>query len=324
MAMSAAASTSWRRPTRSACCTRMRSEDGRRSSGSTRSSSSRKPMTGWLMDLFRQPWQGALAGRHLLRQGTRAPKGAAIVARRSRAPQHASLGRPVFRPVACPPMCAKSRGPEADNLVRGLCALGIALGLAMRLALPFALPLGDLVRNRLQGLNDEPAHLRYVEYVATRHDLPVQMHRFEEPGAFGRADFEFHQPPLYYILAAPLYSLAGPGRGLLACRLFSALCGLATLVLLWRLLRSSPLPGFVIWPAMMFATLWLRPAYFCAVVSNDALSWLIGAGLVALLWVRPGGRPGARRAVALGVLLGLGLLTKSTLLVFLPAVLIVG
>ena len=221
-------------------------------------------------------------------------------------------------------MSAKSRGPQADGLVRTLCALGIALGVVIRLALPFALPLGEVVRNRLQGLNDEPAHLSYVKYVALRHALPVQTHRFEEPGAFERADFEFHQPPLYYVLAAPLYSLAGPGRGLLACRLFSALCGLGTLILLWRVLRSSPLPGFVTWPAMMFATLWLTPAYFCAVVSNDALSWLIGAGLVGLLWVRPGGRPGARRAILLGVLLGAGLLTKSTLLVFLPAVLIVG
>src|SRR5512144_3415764 len=110
-----------------------------------------------------------------------------------------------------------SRGADAGGLVRGLCVLGIALGVVLRLWLPLALPLGDVVRNRLQGLNDEPAHFRYVEYVATRHALPVQTHRFEEPGAFGRADFEYHQPPLYYLLCAPLDSLAGPSRGLLAC-----------------------------------------------------------------------------------------------------------
>jgi 4-amino-4-deoxy-L-arabinose transferase-like glycosyltransferase len=217
-----------------------------------------------------------------------------------------------------------SRGAPADGLVRGLSVLGILLGVAVRLALPFALPLGDVVRDRLQGLNDEPAHLRYVNYVATRHALPVQTHRFEEAGAFERADFEFHQPPLYYVLAAPLYSLAGPTRALPACRLFSAVCGLGMLILLWRLLRSSPLPGFVTWPAMLFATLWLTPAYFCAVVSNDALSWLIGAALVFLLWRRPGGKPSVRRGATLGLLLGLGLLTKTTLLVFLPAVLIAG
>jgi 4-amino-4-deoxy-L-arabinose transferase-like glycosyltransferase len=217
-----------------------------------------------------------------------------------------------------------SRGAPADGLVHGLCIVGITLGVIVRLALPFALPLGDQVRNRLQGLNDEPAHLRYVQYVATQHALPVQTHRFEEAGAFKRNDFEFHQPPLYYVLAAPLYSLAGHARGLLACRLFSALCGLGAVFLLWLMLRSSPLPGFVTWPVLMFATLWLTPAYFCAVVSNDALSWLIGSGVILLLWVRPRGKPSARRGAALGVLLGLGLLTKTTLLVFLPAVLIVG
>jgi 4-amino-4-deoxy-L-arabinose transferase-like glycosyltransferase len=221
-------------------------------------------------------------------------------------------------------MTVTSRGADAGGWVRGLCLLGIALGVALRLWLPVALPLGEVVRHRLQGLNDEPAHLRYVEYVATRHALPVQTHRFEEPGAFRRADFEYHQPPLYYLLCAPLYSLAGPSRGMLACRLFSALCGLGTLVLLWRVLRSSSLPGFVTWPVTMFAALWLTPAYFCAVVSNDALSWLLGAAIVAALWARPRGRPSMGRAVALGALLGLGLLTKTTLIVFLPVVAFVG
>lgn len=221
-------------------------------------------------------------------------------------------------------MTVTGRKAEVGGLTRGLCLLGIALGVLVRLALPFALPFGEVVRHRLQGLNDEPAHLRYVEYLATRHALPVQTHRFEEPGAFARADFEFHQPPLYYVLAAPLYALAGPSRALLACRLFSALCGLGTLVLLWRLFRSSPLPGFATWPVMMFAALWLTPAYFSAVVSNDALSWLFGSAVVAMLWARPRGRPSARRAILLGLLLGLGLLTKTTLIVFLPVVALVG
>src|SRR5262249_35617304 len=157
--------------------------------GSTRSSSSRKPMTCWLMDPVPPAVaRGAGRGGRCCGKGTKTPSGARIVARRSRAPQHLSLGRADFPPVACAPMT--SRGAPADGLVRGLCLLGIVLGVGVRLALPFALPLGEVVRNRLQGLNDEPAHLRYVEYLATRHALPVQTHRFEEAGAFQRNDFE--------------------------------------------------------------------------------------------------------------------------------------
>ena len=209
---------------------------------------------------------------------------------------------------------------RAESRVRLISGVGIVLGLALRLALPFLLPLGDQVRFRLQGLNDEPAHFRYVEYVATRHALPVQRHRFEEPGAFARADFEFHQPPLYYMLGAGLYEIAGPRRARLACRLFSALCGVLTLGLAWRVLRTSPLPPLVAWPAMLFASAWLTHAYFCAVVSNDALSWLLASWVVATLWARPESKPSVGRGLALAIALGLSLLTKATLAVFLPVV----
>lgn len=207
---------------------------------------------------------------------------------------------------------------RAEVWVARASALGVSLGLALRLALPFLLPPTDEVRHRLQGLNDEPAHLRYVEYVANHHALPVQTHRFEEPGAFARADFEFHQPPLYYAIAGGIYSAAGPGAGPLACRLFSALCGIATLALLWKVLATSSLPRVVTRPALAFASLWLTPAYFSSVVSNDALSWLLAAAIVALLWARKGGGRSPGRAAALAALLGFGLLTKTTLLVFFP------
>ena len=221
-------------------------------------------------------------------------------------------------------MTATPEASRAEALARTLSVLGIALGLAVRLALPFLLPFGEQVRFRLQGLNDEPAHFRYVEYVASQRALPVQTHRFEEPGAFQRADFEFHQPPLYYVLGAVLFLLAGPARALLACRLFSALCGVATLWLLWWVLASSPLPRRAKLPALMFAALWLTPAYFCALVSNDGLSWLLASIVVWMLWRRPNGRPSALRAAGLGMALGLGLLTKTTLAVFLPVAVLVG
>jgi 4-amino-4-deoxy-L-arabinose transferase-like glycosyltransferase len=224
-------------------------------------------------------------------------------------------------------MTREAAPPRADRVVLTISCVGIVLGLLLRLWLPFAIPFGERVQFRLQGLNDEPAHLRYVEYVAHHHALPVQTHRFEEPGAFERADFEFHQPPLYYLLGAALSRLVGPTHALLACRLLSVLCGLGTLILTWLVLRASPLPRTVTLPALMFASLWLTHAYFCALVSNDALSWLLSSWILWLLFrsgpTGPASQPSWYRAAALAVVLGAGLLTKTTMLVFvaiLPAV----
>lgn len=71
-----------------------------------------------------------------------------------------------------------------------------------------ATPFGQTVAHRLERLNDDPAHLNYVRYLAEHHAFPVQTHHSREPG-----DFEYYQPPLYYLVCAPLY----------ACRLVPSL-----------------------------------------------------------------------------------------------------
>jgi len=80
---------------------------------------------------------------------------------------------------------------------------------------------------------DETAHLRYVEWLAQHHSLPV----FDrtDPGP----DYEFHQPPLYYVLCWPSYVLAQGGEvGGQVVRFFSLLISVALLYLTFALGRA--------------------------------------------------------------------------------------
>src|SRR5512145_679954 len=144
--------------------------------------------------------------------------------------------------------------------------LGAAI--VVRVIFVLMLPFGQTVAGRLEGLNDEPAHFNYVRFLVGHRAFPVQTRHVAEPGAFERADFEYYQPPLYYLLCAPLVSAAGERVGLTLCRALSLLCALLSLVVLSRILAllglgtSARRAGFVI------AALLPVHVYFTSVVSN--------------------------------------------------------
>jgi dolichyl-phosphate-mannose-protein mannosyltransferase len=203
------------------------------------------------------------------------------------------------------------------------------LGAAIVVRIHFALmlPFGETATGHLEGLNDEPAHFNYIRYLVMHRALPVQTRHVAEPGAFERADFEYYQPPLYYLMCAPLVAVAGDRVGLTLCRALSVVCGLLSLVVLSRVLARLGLGDSARRAGVVFAA-WLPVhAYFTSLVSNDGLSWLIALLIMHDLLRRagpageaPAGGIGAD--VRLGVLLGLGMLTKSALAVFYPVALL--
>src|SRR5258708_2550539 len=52
---------------------------------------------------------------------------------------------------------------------------------------------------------DETAHALYVQHLVREHTLPVLRRT-------PRDAYEYHQPPLYYLLAAPFWAAASPGE----------------------------------------------------------------------------------------------------------------
>lgn len=173
---------------------------------------------------------------------------------------------------------------------------------------------------------DEPAHYNYVAYLAEHHRLPVlrqgdyphdyleqlKSSRFDPSLTISPLRYESHQPPLYYLLAALLYSAAGSHQ-LLALRLLSVALGTLSLLVLFQVLRqvfprSSALP---ILGTGLVSVLPMRLA-MTAAVNNDGLAELL---LLLVLWqALKGVRFGFRRKTWLisGALLGLVLLTKTT------------
>lgn len=205
---------------------------------------------------------------------------------------------------------------------------------------------------------DEPAHYNYVRQLAQTGAYPViEMGDYDQallsqkvapPDArpsfpLDAIQYEDHQPPLFYTLAAPVF-VAFDGS-LVALRLFTLLIGaLAVTFTYLAVLEVFPSqPGIAAFAAAWMALL-PQHVHMAASLNNDALS----EALIALtLWlsarlVMVAGRgagageqgsegggavtrrapPASRRAlVLLGIVVGLSLLTKAQAYLCLPVAL---
>ncbi|HEY77212.1 MAG TPA: DUF2142 domain-containing protein [Thermoflexia bacterium] len=179
---------------------------------------------------------------------------------------------------------------------------------------------------------DEPAHYNYIRTVAETGHLPVM-----EPGDYDQAylerivaagfppslpieplTYEDHQPPLYYLLAAPIYLLFD--GALLPLRLFSVLLGAGVLVTAWGVVRSlCPDRSGVALTVVGLIGFLPQHLAMMAGVNNDPLAELmVGASLWTAVRYVQGRDDGRRYLLGWGVLLGLTVLTKTTAYVALP------
>jgi len=171
---------------------------------------------------------------------------------------------------------------------------------------------------------DEAAHMQYVATLASGH-LPV----FTD-AAHG---YENHQPPLYYALCAPVY-LAAHGHGdaaaTRAVRWVSILLGVLLIVAAYGCIRCLfPKEPHLALGTAAFIGLLPGNIALCASVTNDALTTLVVAAalwqLVILVAPLDSEIPPAtwrRRALWLGLTLGVGVLTKTSTLTLFPVVLL--
>ena len=168
---------------------------------------------------------------------------------------------------------------------------------------------------------DEPSHFGYVRHLAEGQGLPVLRAGLDPSGP----SYESHQPPLYYALAVPFYGVGrmmGGERGAwVAVRLFTLLCGLLTVALVYGLARRLfPDDPAVAVGAGAFAGWLPSQAALFAVVNNDPLTEL-GFTLTFLLLARYllSERRGKWDAAWFGLSAGLTFLTKASAFLLLPA-----
>ena len=186
---------------------------------------------------------------------------------------------------------------------------------------------------------DEPAHYNYIRYIVENKSLPtldpgeyqqgylaeLTTKKFPPELPIDSLQYESWQPPLYYLLAAPIYLLFN--GALLPLRLFSLLLGAGVIVFTFLAVREAvsvraiqvraiqvraihelPLPliaaGFVAFIPQHIAML--------AGINNDSLSELIIAlGLWLILKLNNQKEVGAWAFGLLGIIVGLAFITKS-------------
>ncbi len=233
-----------------------------------------------------------------------------------------------------------SRTPQAAKL-----GLAVVLGvyLVTSVAYNLSIPVGEAP--------DEPGHIRYVEVLRSTGKLPTI------PRNSPRYSYEADQPPLYYLSQAAWVSLLWPTDALMPqlranpdfsfasdavpntylhdyppaqavpvhlMRLLSTLFGLCTLVFIWLAARTA-------WPedagaallAVGFAAFIPGFTFTSGTVTNDSLAATTGAAFVfsAVHMLRRG--VSMRSAALAGLAVGVGLLSKRSLLVMLPILILV-
>jgi 4-amino-4-deoxy-L-arabinose transferase-like glycosyltransferase len=177
---------------------------------------------------------------------------------------------------------------------------------------------------------DEPAHYNYVAQVAWV-GLPVleagdwdsaYLERIKAAGfradaPEGRLDtiqYEDHQPPLYYLLASVIYRLFN--GALLPLRLFSLAIGsLTVLVAFATVRRIFPAQGYLALGTAAVVAFVPQHLAMMGGVNNDCLTELIvGLGVYGGVRLVTGGAGllVGRYAALLGLILGLGFITKAT------------
>ena len=182
---------------------------------------------------------------------------------------------------------------------------------------------------------DEPAHYNYIRYLVEQGCFPVLQHgdypheyleeikyqKFPPELSIDSIRYEFYQPPLYYLLATPVFKLFG--GALVPLRLLSVVMGAGLVCVAYRLaLAVCPArPALALGTAAFVAFVPMHMATTAA-VSNDTLAELLLGlvlwGLVRYLRGEEGngeGRVERGELVGVGLLLGLGLLTKIHALV---------
>jgi 4-amino-4-deoxy-L-arabinose transferase-like glycosyltransferase len=189
---------------------------------------------------------------------------------------------------------------------------------------------------------DEPAHYNYVQFLAEQHRFPnlkagdypaayleeIKASHFPPELSIAPIRYEFHQPPLYYLLAVPVYGLFG--GALLPLRLLSvALGALLLFVVHWTVQALAPgRPPLALGATAFVAFLPMHLA-MTAAANNDTLAELLLATilLLSIRYLKLADPADAkieatRLLILLGLTTGLAFVAKSSIYIALPLVLL--
>lgn len=187
----------------------------------------------------------------------------------------------------------------------------LVLGVLCRLAYVFFTP--------VFYAPDEQSHLNYLKYLSENHAFPVQAAAMGE----SNNEWEYFQPPLYYLLLVPIYRVVdavfhSPAATVFALRLCSFLLWLLNVRLGLTLLKRLEVKDEFVWlSTLTLACLLPTYAFVSSAINNDNLMITLGTGVACLMAHR---EQSLKTSLALGGLLGLTLWVKQSAVVFFPAI----
>jgi 4-amino-4-deoxy-L-arabinose transferase-like glycosyltransferase len=172
---------------------------------------------------------------------------------------------------------------------------------------------------------DEPAHYNYVRALAEEGGFPIielgdydqtyinrlTTEHFPPELSIEPLEYEDHQPPLYYLLATPIYLLFD--GAVLPLRLLSVLFGAGLLVVAFGTVRNvfPERPELALMVAAFVAFIPQHVAMMAG-IENDGLAELVVGGTLWALVVYVGKPDKRERPWLVGLLLTTALLTKVT------------
>lgn len=201
---------------------------------------------------------------------------------------------------------------------------------------------------------DEPAHYNYIGQLAAGrfpviepgdYDQEFQSlvisSQFDPQYSVESFEYEDYQPPLYYILQTPVFLITGGSLSLM--RLFSVFIGAGVVVLTYLVSRRLiPDNEWLALTAAAFVAFLPQHVAMMAAVNNDSLAELLIACILLLLLILIARNRGSQKEhleennkavsdndtnagetvllILLGILLGLGFLTKVTVYILVPIV----
>lgn len=183
-----------------------------------------------------------------------------------------------------------------------LCTILLVAGLSLRIIYA--------VLNPAFNSPDEQSHFNYVRYLVHEHAFPVLTTQTDSPAN----EWEYHQPPLYYLALTPFYFLGellfgDGGAAAIVTRFGSILAWVLTAWFALKWLKRARIESAFA-KVFVVGMVSLLPAYLTlsSSVNNDILL----AALAAAVLYTISGELAMRRIVVAGLLCGLAMLTKGT------------
>jgi 4-amino-4-deoxy-L-arabinose transferase-like glycosyltransferase len=171
---------------------------------------------------------------------------------------------------------------------------------------------------------DEQSHFNYIKYLYEYHKLPVQTKIIERDKT--KNNWEYYQPPLYYLIAVSVYAASGSLSNLIsgtfdneyfqviAIRVFSIVLWIINVAFIFKILGNLQIKNTFFRTAVL-CVVCLLPTYtfLSSVINNDNLLITLGGAILFTLTREIS----YRNSLLTGVLLGLAFLAKTNAVVYL-------